>query len=273
MNNADRLEASLRSPRRPGPAVVAHLVGGYPSRTAFPGVLARVSEVADAVAIALAVPEPLADGSALQRAADEALTEGATLAWLLESLATHRAHCPALLVCYVEPMVAHGPTRLIDDLATLAIDGLMVPDLDHDGFVGGSGDDASLAEAAAAAGIALAALVTPDTPEEHLPARCEPARGLVCAATTTGTTGGALDVGGAAGLLDRVRPHARVPLCAGFGIRRPDQARRLAPHADGLFIGAALVEAISQGRDPATVLDALRAAAAGIDAAATRRTR
>jgi tryptophan synthase alpha chain len=93
----------------------------------------------------------------------------------------------------------------------------------------------------------------------------EAARGLVCAVTTPGVVGGALDVDAAIALLQRVRPHARVPLCAGFGIRRADQARRLAPHADGLVIGSALVEAISQGRDPGAVLDGLRAAARGPD--------
>jgi tryptophan synthase alpha chain len=54
---------------------------------------------------------------------------------------------------------------------------------------------------------------------------------------------------GAVGLLVRTRDQAagRLPVAAGFGISSPDQLARLAPVADGVVIGSALVAAMRDG--------------------------
>jgi tryptophan synthase alpha chain len=60
--------------------------------------------------------------------------------------------------------------------------------------------------------------------------------------------------------LDRVRAHARIPVCAGFGIRSREQVARLAGHVDGVIVGSALVEVLERDADPAAWLATLRAA-------------
>jgi len=59
--------------------------------------------------------------------------------------------------------------------------------------------------------------------------------------------------------LDGIREIARIPVCAGFGIRGPEQVAELAPHADGVIVGSALVETLEAGQDPAEFLISLRA--------------
>ena len=49
-----------------------------------------------------------------------------------------------------------------------------------------------------------------------------------------------------------------LPVCAGFGVRRAEQVRGLAPHADGVIVGSALVEQLESGGDPVAFLRALR---------------
>ena len=61
------------------------------------------------------------------------------------------------------------------------------------------------------------------------------------------------------GYLDRVRALATLPVCAGFGVRRAEQVRSLAPHTDGVVVGSALVEQLESGGDPVAFLRALRA--------------
>jgi tryptophan synthase alpha chain len=51
----------------------------------------------------------------------------------------------------------------------------------------------------------------------------------------------------------RVRAQASQPLCVGFGISTPVQARQVADMADGIIIGSRLVELVSK--------DGVRAAA------------
>ena len=67
---------------------------------------------------------------------------------------------------------------------------------------------------------------------------------------------------GVVGLLDG---GARDGVCdrdgAGFGIRRAEQVRALAPHADGVVVGSALVETLERGEDPEVFLRSLRARA------------
>ncbi|MEZ4241431.1 MAG: tryptophan synthase subunit alpha [Myxococcota bacterium] len=252
---ADRLEASLRSPRSPGAALAGWVVGGYPSRAGFPAALAGVSVAVDAVAIAVPSPAPLADGGALARADADALASGTRLATLLEDLAAHRPHCPSLLVAPHAAVSDFGADALVAALVAIGIDGLLVPDL--------PADDEALAPLLADAGLAHAQLVAPDEdPDDAVAARCARARGLVCAAATRGVSGGALDVEAAVAALEALRAQVTVPLGAAFGVRRPDQARRLAAAADVLVLGTALVEPLSQGRDPGPALAAFRAAAA-----------
>jgi tryptophan synthase alpha chain len=54
---------------------------------------------------------------------------------------------------------------------------------------------------------------------------------------------------------------AKVPVCAGFGIRSREQVRRLRGHVDGVVVGSALVEVLERGDDPTKWLGALRGSA------------
>jgi tryptophan synthase alpha chain len=63
--------------------------------------------------------------------------------------------------------------------------------------------------------------------------------------------------------LDRVRAVAKVPVCAGFGIRSREQVELLRGHVDGVVVGSALVEVLERGEDPAAWLQTLRKAKAG----------
>jgi tryptophan synthase alpha chain len=66
--------------------------------------------------------------------------------------------------------------------------------------------------------------------------------------TLTGTTGAREEVSPAlAGLVERARAVARVPLYAGFGISTPDHARATAALADGIVVGSRAVEVAEQG--------------------------
>ena len=77
-----------------------------------------------------------------------------------------------------------------------------------------------------------------------------------------------------AAYLDRARGLVRRnPLCVGFGIRTGADVRRLAPHADGVIVGSALIEVAERVWDDpalsnAARLDAVRAFVADLRAGA-----
>jgi tryptophan synthase alpha chain len=88
---------------------------------------------------------------------------------------------------------------------------------------------------------------------------CAASRGFVYAVTVTGITGG---MGGQAAevtaYLDRVKSVSKLPVCAGFGVRTPEQVRNLGGHADGVIVGSALIEHLEAGLDPVQFLKSLR---------------
>jgi len=241
---AARIEASLREADG-RPALAAFLTAGYPDWGTFHRHLAAVSRVADVVEIGVPFSDPIADGVTIQRASRAALASGVTVAAILE--AVRGASRPIVLMSYLNPLLAYG----IDRLAS--IDGLIVPDLPREEreIVSGPLEEN---------GVALIPLVAPATDPARASAIAAEAEGFVYAVAINGTTGRE-DAGLSASrdYLARVRDAARCPVLAGFGVRTRADVHALAPPADGVVIGSALIEAIERGEDPAAFLEGVLA--------------
>ncbi len=255
MSGADSISRAIRAANDAGrPALVAFLTAGYPDRDRFIDHLRQVASAADVVEIGVPFTDPMADGVTIQRASQGALEAGVSLRWILDELkANDTGDTPLLLMGYLNPMLSLGYETLAKDSAEAGVSGFIVPDLPYE-------ESAPMRSALEAHGLGLVQLVTPVTPEPRLKTLCEASGGFVYAVTVTGITGGAK--GGAdegiAGYLKRVRDASSLPVCAGFGIRTPEQVAELAPHAEGLVVGSALVEVLERGEDPATFLNELR---------------
>ena len=255
---ADRLTQAIRArEQRELPALLAFFTAGHPDRASFATNLTLIASVADVVEIGVPFSDPMADGVSVQRSSRVALANGASLAWILSSLAGLSPHprAPIVLMSYANPLLAFGVAKLATRVAECGVSGLIVPDLALE-------ESGPWRDALDAAGVALVQLVSPLTPDERLRAICAASRGFVYAVTTTGTTGrsDALPPELPA-YLARVRAASSLPVCAGFGIRRAEQVRALAAHADGVIVGSALVEALERGEDAGAFLRSLRACA------------
>ncbi len=250
MNASDRLEEAVRSPRGGRPiALCPYLTAGWPDREGFSDLVDRVASVADAIEIGVPFSDPMADGVTIQGTSREALAAGVTLPWILESLGERTREVPLVLMSYLNPLLAHGLGRLVDEAAQVGVCGLIVPDLPLD-------EGGELRDLAEARGLGVVQLVTPVTPPARLEALCAASRGFVYAVTVAGTTG---TRPGEAVLpyLDRVRRVSRRPVCAGFGISDRSDLERLAGHSDGAIVGSALLAAMAQGSDPVEFLEGL----------------
>jgi tryptophan synthase alpha chain len=245
MTGALRLESALRAPAAAGrPALVAFLTGGFPTSEGFLDALLAVAEEADAVEIGVPFSDPMADGVTIQRASRAALEAGTTLEGILVQLDTVRPAAPLLLMSYLNPLISYGLPRLARAAEKAGVDGLIVPDLPFE-------ECGPLREAMAARGVALVQMVTPLTPPERAARLCRASRGFVYAVTTTGITGGRVAVPEVTQqYLARTRALSPVPVLAGFGIREANQVRAIAPHADGVIVGSALIERLENGGTP-----------------------
>jgi len=255
MQPRERLRAALaRDPKkRERPALVAYITAGYPEPREFLNVLRAVSSASDAVEIGVPFSDPMADGVTIQRSSQHAIERGVSLTWILDELEKREFEltAPVLLMSYLNPLLAFGFDALAARAIEVGVSGFIVPDLPYE-------ESAPFAAALEPHGLALVQMVTPATPPERLARLCAASQGFVYAVTRTGVTGDAALPPETARYLAAVKAVSRLPVCAGFGVRRAEQVALLGEHADGAIVGSALVEVLERGADPATFLRSLR---------------
>ncbi len=259
---AARIRAAFATAEADGrTALVPYVVAGRPGIDACVDLVEQlVAAGADVVELGVPFSDPLADGTVIRNATRRALDDGMNVVGVLAIVRAIRARgvdAPIILMGYVNPLLAYGLEAFCRDAAAAGVDGLIVPDahqLD------------ALTDAAAANGLGVTMLVTPLSCDARIGELAARSTGFLYAVATTGTTGARTDVADATiELLDRARGIAGdVPVAVGFGISTPEHVTRLAPHADGVIVGSALVELVEQ--------DAAAAVARVRDLAAATRT-
>jgi tryptophan synthase alpha chain len=234
-------------------AFMPYMMGGFPDMETSRRIgEAYVDGGADLIELGVPFTDPLADGPVVQAAGTAALRAGATTH---EVLAVGRAlaeRVPVVAMVYANLVMARGLERFADDLAAHGIAGLIVPDLPLE-------ESDPVAEACAAAGLALVPLVAPTTPDERMARIGARARGFVYAVSVTGTTGERASLTEAfGGIVQRAKAATTVPVAVGFGIGTPEQAREAADAgADGVIVGSRLVRAAAEADDAPREVHAL----------------
>lgn len=262
----DRIAAAFAAGRAAGrPLVVPFVTAGYPGAgDTVPVVEALAQAGADMVEVGVPFSDPLADGPTIQRASEQALRNGMTLARVLEIVGELRsrpstAGLPLVLMGYCNPLFAYGLDRFLRAAAAAGVDGLIVPDLPPE-------EAEEYLEGCRAAGLSATFLMAPNAPDERVRRVDACSTHFSYCVTVTGVTGARQDVESRTlEFLRRVRGLARKPFVVGFGVKEPAHVRSLGPHADGVVVGSALLDALADAADPAAaagrVLGRLREAA------------
>jgi tryptophan synthase alpha chain len=139
---------------------------------------------------------------------------------------------------YYNPIYIYGVDKFLADAKAAGVDGLILVDMPAE-------EDDELCIPALKAGLNFIRLATPTTDDKRLPAVLANTSGFVYYVSYTGITGSAsADTEEVAAAVARIKRHTDLPVCVGFGIRTPDQARAIAGCADGAIVGTALVDAV-----------------------------
>src|SRR5512132_4727368 len=196
---------------------------------------AAVEGGADIVELGFPFSDPLADGPVIRRAGEQALAEGMRTRACLECLARARelvGDTPLVPMTYAALLEAHGWDRFAGDARDAGATSLIVADLP-------AGERPELRRVQ---------LVAPTSTDERLQLAADQTDGWLYLVTLTGTTGARTEVSPElAGLVERARAVADVPLYAGFGISTPEHARAAAKLADGVVVGSRAVEVAEEG--------------------------
>jgi tryptophan synthase alpha chain len=249
-NRIDRKFRELREQGRK--AFVAYITAGDPNPARTPELVWALERAgADIVELGVPFSDPLADGVVNQLSAQRALEAGTTPASVLEILRAIRtkSQIPLVLYTYFNLLYAYGIERFCLHAAEAGADGVLILDLPPEETQGSEGIGARLGDGS----LRRISLVAPTTPDERLPLILEKAGGFVYYVSREGVTGMQEQVATRLDVrIDLLRKKTALPICIGFGISTPEQARTVSRQADGAVIGSVLVNRIAEwGRDAA----------------------
>lgn len=234
----DRLRQENRT------AFIPFSVAGYPnlerSREVFLN-LARAG--ADIIEVGLPFSDPIADGPVIQKASVQAIANGMnpdlcldTIAWLRERIDT-----PMILMGYFNPIYRYGTERFATKAKECGLDGVLMVDVPLE-------EARVLKPVTDRAGLAWVHLATPTTPLPRVLQMDRDGSGFLYYVSVTGVTGARTVLPAeVTQRLDSIRVRCKLPLVVGFGVSGPEQASWLAPHADGVVVGSALIARLENG--------------------------
>jgi tryptophan synthase alpha chain len=240
-------------------AFVPYVTAGHPDVARSVALLQGLESAgADVIEVGVPFSDPMADGAVIQASSQRALELGVRFDQVLEIVSRAALGVPVVLFSYLNPLL-HGGADALQRAADAGAHGVLVTDLPL-------GADPEREAWFADGPLAFIRLVAPTTPQERMSAIARTGSGFVYLISRLGVTGERSELPpDLPATAARVRAATTLPLCVGFGISRPEQARAVARLADGVVVGSAMVRAAGESVEAAIALaTALRR---GIDTA------
>jgi tryptophan synthase alpha chain len=229
-------------------ALVCYATAGHPDRARSLDLVRGLEEAgADVLEIGVPFSDPVADGPVIQSSSQMALEQGMTLDGALDLVREARLKIPVVLFSYLNPIIAAGPavlTRAHD----AGVSGVLVTDLPV-------GADAEREAWFGAGPLDFVRLVAPTTPRERMALIARHGRGFVYLISRLGVTGMHAELASTLPeSIAQLRSVCALPICVGFGISTPEQARTVGALADGIVVGSAIVQAAGRSVGEAVAL-------------------
>jgi tryptophan synthase alpha chain len=220
-------------------ALIPYVTVGYPSIEATLKVVPLLaSSGCDIVELGIPFSDPLADGATIQKASFYALKNGVTLQLCLDvaKQLSHKVNIPLVFMTYVNPVFSYGLEEFCSACTGSGIDGLIIPDLPPE-------EGSELEAITQRQSLDLIYLLAPTSTEERIRLVAERSRGFIYLVSVTGVTGVRDRLpGNLEAFVTKVRKVATQPLCVGFGISTPEQARQVARIANGVIVGSRIIQ-------------------------------
>jgi tryptophan synthase alpha chain len=253
---SNRFESLRAANRR---ALVCYVTAGHPDRARSLELLRGLEDAgADVLEIGVPFSDPVADGPVIQSSSQQALEQGMTLDGALGLIAEARLKIPVVLFSYLNPIIAAGPDVLLRAKAA-GVSGVLVTDLPV-------GADPEREAWFGSGPLDFVRLVAPTTPRDRMALIARHGRGFVYLISRLGVTGMQTEIASTLpASIAMLRSVCALPICVGFGISTPDQARTIGALADGIVVGSALVKAAEKSvADAVALTGSLRSALDGV---------
>jgi tryptophan synthase alpha chain len=232
-------------------ALVVYLTAGDPDlEKTREFVLAMDRAGVDICEIGVPFSDPTADGPIIQAASQRALKGGANLRKILKMIKKIRniSQIPIVLFGYYNPIYSYGNRKFAAAARDAGVDGILVVDLPPE-------ESEELKIYTDPLGMDFISLIAPTTSNARIEEIVNNASGFLYYISITGVTGTAKpSVENVKADIKRIRRLSNLPVVVGFGITSPEQAGQIAPLADGVVIGSAIVKMIEKNSSEKNLL-------------------
>ena len=241
MSSIDQLFATLRSQGRK--ALMPFVTAGDPDLDFTGQIIRELDRVGSSMCeVGIPYSDPIADGPVIQASYTRALEKKVKVGKILELLRGLKSDVtmPRVTMVSYAIIYRYGAERYVAEAQEAGVSGAIVPDLLVE-------EAESLASICRKADFSLIQLVTPTTPRERAVRIANSSSGFLYYVSVTGITGERTQL--PPELLENVRwlrTQTKLPICIGFGISQPEHVKLLAPVADGLIVGSAIVRRVAE---------------------------
>ncbi len=244
MSAIDLLFQRLRNERRK--AFMPFVTAGDPDLDFTAAVIRELARRGCSMCeVGIPYSDPIADGPVIQASYTRALEHKIKLRDILQMIrsTTREVEMPLVTMVSYAIVYRHGLEAFVAEAKEAGVAGAIVPDLLVE-------ESAPLRAICEREDFSLIQLVTPTTPRERAVRIAEASSGFLYCVSVTGITGERNTV--PQQLLENIawlREQTDLPLCVGFGVSQPQHVAQLAPLADGVIVGSAIVRRIAEAAE------------------------
>ena len=229
-----------------GKAFIAFITCGDPDlATTVEVVKEAVKNGADLIELGIPFSDPTAEGPTIQGANLRALTGGVTTDKIFDMVKELRkdVSVPMVFMTYANVVFSYGAERFISTCNEIGIDGSILPDLPYE-------EKEEFHPVCVKYGVDLISLIAP-TSENRIAQIAKDAEGFIYVVSSLGVTGPRSEIKtDLESIVKAIRENTDVPCAIGFGISRPEQAKKMADISDGAIVGSAIIKIIEKyGKD------------------------
>ncbi len=200
-----------------------------------------VKNGADLIELGIPFSDPTAEGPVIQGANLRALSTGVTTDKIFDLVRELRldVKIPMVFMTYANVVFSYGAERFISTCKEIGMDGLILPDLPFE-------EKEEFEPLCNQYGVDLISLIAP-TSENRIAMIAKEAQGFIYLVSSLGVTGTRSEITtDLASIVRVIRENTDVPCAIGFGISKPEQAKKMSQIADGVIVGSAIIKIIEQ---------------------------
>lgn len=225
-----------------GKAFIGFVTAGDPDLDASLEIMTAMAKGGcDLIEIGIPFSDPIAEGPVIQEADLRALANGTTTdkVFDLTKKLSERVDIPLVYMTYLNVLFKYGYDKFFQNSEDAGVSGVIVPDLPYE-------EKDEVQSVADKYDIDVISLVAP-TSEERIKMIASDAKGFIYTVSSMGVTGMrskiTTDLGA---IVSHIKSVADIPVAIGFGINTPEQAKKYSGIADGVIVGSAIVNLVSE---------------------------